>query len=452
MARSDTSCASLLASLAESERERILGSLSDEEILSLRYDWRFWGRPKQLPPLDDDWLIWLLMTGRGFGKTRSGAEWVIQRAVEGNKQRWIALIGATPADVRDYQVEKAPSSILKLSPPWFRPLYFPSTRSLVWPNGSHATVFSAEKPDQLRGFSGDTAWADEFAKYKRPELVLENLLFGMREAKVSTPRICITTTPKPLAILKELVRDKDTRVITGSSYENRDNLDPRWFSKVLSRFEGTATGAQEIYGRLLDEMPGARWKRQWIADHRHRGPAPALDRIVVAVDPPGSSKSRKAGECGIVVCGVKRIDGVRHGFTLDDRSCKATPAVWGKTVLEAFRDWHADTIVGEVNYGGEMVENTIRTVPGGRDVPFKAVTATRGKAVRAEPIAALAEQGRDHHCGDFPPLEDELCTWEPDQGMPSPNRLDAKVWGYTELIVEYEAITDIEIPVLSRGR
>lgn len=449
--RSDSSLASSLASRPASERVKILSRLSDDEIKSLKFDFRFWARPKQLPPTDDDWLIWLLMTGRGFGKTRSGAEWVIERARQGNKDRWIALIGATPADVRDYQIEKGPSSILKVSPPWFRPLYFPSKRSLVWPNGAHATVFSAEKPDQLRGFSGDTAWSDEFAKYKQAEKVLENLLFGMREAKVSTPRITITTTPKPLAILKELIKDDDVRTIHGTSYENRDNLDPRWFNKVLRRFEGTATGAQEIYGRLLDEMPGARWKRKWIDDYRHKGAPPELDRIVVAVDPPGSSKSRKAGECGIVVTGVKRIDGIRHGYTLADLSCKASPAVWGQAVVDAYHGWHADAIVGEVNYGGEMVENTIRTVPRGRDVPFIAVTATRGKAVRAEPIAALAEQGRDHHVGDLPALEDELCTWEPDQGLPSPNRLDAKVWGYTELIVGLETITDVELPVLRRG-
>lgn len=440
----------MLASQPESDRARILSRLSDDELLSLRYDFRFWGRPKQLAPEDLDWLIWLIMTGRGFGKSRSGAEWIIRRAREGNRDRWIALVGATPADVRDYQVEKAPSSILNISPPWFRPLYEPSKRSLRWPNGAHATVFSAEKPDQVRGFSGDTAWIDEFAKFKRPELVLENLLFGMREAKVEEPRICITTTPRPIAVLKELLKDPDTRLVTGTSYENRENLSPRWFAKVLSRYEGTATGQQEIHGKLLDEMPGALWKRAAI-DHTMRRPPEDLLRIVVAVDPPGSSKSRKAAECGIIVAGMMRVGAERHGFVLGDYSVKAKPAVWGKAVVDAYHEWRANAVIGEVNYGGEMVEHTIRTVDRGRDVPFVAVTATRGKVIRAEPVSSIYAQGRGHHCGSFTPLEDELCTWEPDAGMPSPNRLDALVWAFTDLIVGHEVITDIETPVLRRG-
>lgn len=439
----------MLASRPESDRARILRRLSDDELLSLRYDFRFWGRPKQLPPEDLDWLMWLIMTGRGFGKSRSAAEWIIERARTGNKNRWMALIGATPADVRDYQVEKAPSAILNISPPWFRPHYEPSKRSLRWPNGAHATVFSAEKPDQVRGFSGDTAWIDEFAKFKRPELVLENLLFGMREAKVEEPRICITTTPRPLAVLKELVKDPDVRLVTGTSYENRENLSPKWFAKVLRKYEGTPTGEQEIHGKLLDEMPGALWKRTAI-DHTVLAPPEDLTRIVVAVDPPGSSKGRKATECGIIVAGVMHIGNDRHGFVLGDYSLKGKPATWGKKVVDAYHEWRADAVIGEVNYGGEMVENTIRTVERGRDVSFKAVTATRGKVVRAEPVSALYAQGRGHHCGSFTPLEDELCTWEPDAGMPSPNRLDALVWALTELIIGYEAITDIDVPVLRR--
>lgn len=398
------------------------------------------------------------MTGRGFGKTRSGAEWVIERAQAGGKHRWIALIGATPADVRDYQIEQGPSAILKISPPWFRPAYFPSKRLLLWPNGARATVFSGEKPDQLRGFSGDTAWGDEFAKWRFPAGALENLLFGMREAKVSAPQICLTTTPKPIAVLKELQVDPDVRVQGGTSYENRENLDPRWFRTVIKKVEGTATGLQEVEGKLLDEMPGAKWKRAWINDHRWKGQVPQLLRIAVAVDPPGSSK-KSGAEAGIVVAGIARIGGEIHGLILDDQSCRATPAGWGRAAVAAFWAWKADRLVGEKNYGGEMVEHTIRTVPpdpaderdrGGRNVAYKYVDATRGKAIRAEPIAALYEKGRVHHVGAFAALEDELCTWENQPNELSPNRLDALVWVLTELMLEPEPTLNVQLPVLLR--
>ena len=400
------------------------------------------------------------MTGRGFGKTRAGAEWIIERAYQGGKDRWIALIGATPADVRDYQVEHGPSAILKISPPGFRPAFFPSKRLLVWPNGAKATVFSGEKPDQLRGFSGDTAWGDEFAKWRHPALVLENLLFGMREVRVSASKICLTTTPKPLAILKELQADQDVRTIGGSSYENRENLDPRWFRQVIKKVEGTAVGLQEVEGKLLDEMPGAKWKRAWINDHRHKGHAPALLRIAVAVDPPGSS-AKSGAEAGIVAAGIARVDGVLHGYILDDASLRGTPAQWGAAAVRAYYAWRADRMVAEKNYGGEMVEHTIRTVPAkageqgyraGRDVAYKYVSATRGKVVRAEPIAALYEKGRVHHVGAFGALEDELCTWEDQPNELSPNRLDALVWVLTELMLEPEPSLDLQLPVLLRGR
>lgn len=448
----------MLASSPADVQARILGSLSDDQVQALKWDWRFWGRPSQFAPDDPDWLIWLLMTGRGFGKTRSGAEWINERAFAGGKHRWIALIGATPADVRDYQIERGPSAILRVSPPWFRPAYFPSKRLLLWPNGAHATVFSGEKPDQLRGFSGDTAWGDEFAKWRHPADALENLQFGMREAKVSQPQICLTTTPKPLAILKELVGDEDVRVIGGSSYENRENLDPRWYSKVIKKVEGTATGLQEVEGKLLDEMPGAKWKRAWIDERRHKGPLPAFLRIVVAVDPPGSSK-KSGAEAGIVVAGIARVAGEIHGYVLDDASLRATPAGWGSAAVTAYWVWRADRLVGEKNYGGEMVEHTIRTVPpaagdrphqGGRNVAYKYVDATRGKVVRAEPIAALYEKGRVHHVGAFGALEDELCTWEDRPNELSPNRLDALVWALTELMLEPEPSLNIILPVLRR--
>lgn len=449
------SFASWLASQPDAARQQLVAGLTEHELRVLRYEWAFWARPNQLPPPDADWLFWLLMTGRGFGKTRSGAEWIQDEAEHGTRDRWIALVAANPADARDFMIQKAPSAILNIAPPWARPLYQPSTRSLVWPSGAHATVYSAEKPDQLRGFSGDRAWLDEFAKFRNPRAVLDNLLFGMREAKLSEPKICITTTPKPLELLAELVKDPDCRTVTGTSYDNVENLAPSWFAKILRRYEGTATGEQEIYGRLLDEMPGALWKRQWI-DHlarRERGHVDGLERIAVAVDPPGSS-GKGGAECGIVAAGVRRgANGFRHLHVLEDASVRAKPAVWGKAAVDCYHAWKADVLVGEKNFGGEMVEHVIRTVDGGREVSYRDVSASRGKHIRAQPVSSLYEQGRGHHCGTFAALEDELCTWEPEAEppKPSPNRLDALVWAATELVLGYEAVTDIEIPVLRRG-
>ena len=455
----------MLASHPAKERERIVAELSDDEVRALAYDWRFWARPKQLPPPDDDWLIWLLMTGRGFGKTRSGAEWVIERAWAGNKDRWIALIGATPEDVRKYQIEEGPSSILKNSPPWFTPAYFPARGggSLVWPNGAHASVFSAAKPGKVRGFSGDTAWIDEFAKFAKAQELLDLLLFGLREERVSTPKICITTTPKPLPILLQLAAEaktgRDIRLVSGSSYENLDNLS-RTYRKILARYEGTDLAAQEIEGQLLTEMQGALWRRAWIDEHRIASGAPPddLDRIVVAVDPPGTSK-RSGAEAGIVVAARRYMAGKPHLITLADVSLRGTPQQWGAAAVDAYHDWQADAMVGEVNYGGEMVENTIRTIGerdgkrGGRDVAFVYANATRGKAVRAQPVSSLYQQGRAHHCGHFAQLETELCTWEPnaDPPMPSPNRLDALVWAATDLVLGPSPETEVFIPELRRG-
>jgi len=453
------SYASWLASQPAAVRERILSSLTDDQVRVLRYDWSFWARDKQLPPADDDWFIWLLMTGRGFGKTRSGSEWVIERARQGGRDRWIALVGANPADVRKYQIEEGPSSILRVSPPWFTPAYYPAKKLLVWPNGCRATIFSAEKPDSLRGFSGDTAWGDEWAKFAAPQEAFDNLLFGLREAKVSAPKVCITTTPVPLELLVNLTNPaiwkRRVRVIGGSSYENRDNLSPEWFDDVLAKYEGTDLGEQEIHGKLLTEMQGALWRRAWIDEKRVTSGAPPddLERIVVAVDPPGSSK-RKAAECGIVAAGMKHIGSVPHLYPLADLSLHGTPDEWGQAAVDAYHAWKADALVGAVNYGGEMVEHTIRTCEGGQDVAFVYANATRGKAVRAQPVSALYQQGRAHHVGTFGQLELELCTWEPNAQppMPSPNRLDALVWAAYDLILGPQQETAITIPELRRDR
>jgi hypothetical protein len=243
----------LLALLPESARRKILAELSDEELRALEHDWRFWARPKQVPP-PGDWLTWIIRAGRGFGKTRTGGGFTHERAMA-HAGRWIALVGKTPADVRDYMVE-GPGGVLRNCPPHEKPLYEPSKRRLTWPNGSWASIYSSEEADQLRGFSGDTAWLDEFAKYKNPREVWDNLQFGMREVSDDQPRVCITTTPRPLPLLTELEEKGTTVVVTGSSYENRANLSPKWFKETLSAYEGTRLGRQEIHAEILDDVEG----------------------------------------------------------------------------------------------------------------------------------------------------------------------------------------------------
>lgn len=245
--------AELLALLPESERRQVLADLSPAELEALEYDWRFWARPKQLPP-PGGWLTWVIRAGRGFGKTRTGSGWVHQRAMEVSR-RWLALVAKTPADARDFMIE-GPGGILRNAPPGERPIYEPSKRRVTWPNESWATIYSAQEADQLRGYSGDTAWLDEFAKYANPREVWDNLQFGMREASTDQPRVLITTTPRPLPLLEEIEERKTTVVVTGSSYENRANLAPSWFAETLAAYEGTALGRQEIHAELLENLEG----------------------------------------------------------------------------------------------------------------------------------------------------------------------------------------------------
>lgn len=247
------SLAEQLASASPAHREAVLADLSDAELARLQWDWKFWARPKQLPP-PGDWKTWIVRAGRGFGKTRTGAGWVHQRALE-HPGRWIALVAKTPADARDYMIE-GPGGILKNTHPDEQPIYQSTIRRLTWPNGSWATIYSSEGPDQLRGFSGDTAWMDEFAKWSNPRECWDNLQFGMREPSGDQPRVIITTTPRPLPLLSEIESSPTTVTVVGSSYENRANLAPSWFRDTLSAYEGTALGRQEIFAEILDEVEG----------------------------------------------------------------------------------------------------------------------------------------------------------------------------------------------------
>ena len=406
--------------LPESERQKILSDISDDEVQQLEYDWKFWARPNQLAP-EGDWQYWLLLAGRGYGKTKTGAEWIRER-VESGKARRIALVAPTAADARDTMVE-GDSGILSVCPPWNRPEYEPSKRRLTWPNGAIALLFSAEEPDRLRGPQHDTAWCDEIAAWKYPEKTWDMLQFGLRLG--DDPRAAITTTPRPIPLVKALLNDESTHVTRGSTYENLSNLASAFIDVIISRYEGTRLGRQELNAEILDDNPDALWTRQMIEDARI-SKVPNLLRIVVGVDPAVTSSDTSA-DTGIVVAAV---DERGEYYVLGDYTIHATPKKWAQEIIAAYYKHSADRVIGEVNNGGELVEYTLRTID--PNVSYRSVRASRGKQTRAEPISALYEQGKVHHVGSFPALEDQMCDWVPGEGS-SPDRVDALVWALSEL-------------------
>jgi len=383
-------------------------------------DWSLWARPAQLAP-DGDWRIWLILAGRGFGKTRTGAEWVRQQVENGTARR-IALVGATAADVRDTMVE-GESGLLRAFPDGYRPRYEPSKRRVTFWNGATATTYSADEPDRLRGPNHDLAWADEVAAWRYEE-AWDQLMFGLRIG--DHPRVVATTTPRPTRLIRDLVDRADCAVTRGSTWDNEANLAPAFLDEMRRRYEGTRLGRQELDAELLMDADGALWNRDDLDSYRVTK-TPTLRRIVVAIDP-AVSNNIDSDETGIVVAG---IDDTGHGYVLEDRSMKGSPNEWAAAAVTGYNVHKADRIVAEANQGGDMITHTLRTVDA--SVPVKLVHASRGKRTRAEPIAAMYEQGRVHHVGSFPQLEDQLCIWTPDSA--SPDRLDALVWALTELMV-----------------
>ncbi|MHC2334479.1 DNA-packaging protein [Bradyrhizobium sp. USDA 4454] len=394
--------------------------------------WRTKARPSQLPP-DGDWNGWLVMAGRGFGKTRTGAEWV-KEEVETGRARRVAMVAPTAADARDTMVE-GESGLLAISSDWCRPEYEPSKRKLTWPNGAVAHTFSSEEADRLRGPQFDLAWADELAAWNDPAAAWSMLQFGLRLG--DHPRWIATTTPRPLKLIKELLERKDVVVTRGSTFENAANLAGPFLDAIKARYEGTRLGRQELNAELLDDVQGALWTRDLLEKARFTGALPDLKRVVVAIDPSGTAGQEDGGDAvGIVVAGLGR-DGL--GYVLADRTIKASPAVWGARAVAAYHEFRADRIVAERNFGGAMVQHVIRTV--NPSVPYREVTASRGKIQRAEPIAALYEQNKVRHAGNFTELEDQLAamTGEGYLGEGSPDRADALVWALTELMTKQQA-------------
>ena len=422
---SRNSLAQSIASLPEADRATVLRVLSPTEAEEVYNDWRFWARPDQLAP-SGDWRVWLILAGRGFGKTRCGAEWVLEQVRRGRQR--IALVGETKADVRDVMVE-GESGILAVSGK-DRPLYEPSKRRLTWDNGAVATCYSGDEPDQLRGPQHDGAWLDELAKYRYAEDTWSNLDLGLRLGE--SPQAVVTTTPRPIKIVRELIDDRLVRTTRGSTYANLPNLAESFAQRIIDKYEGTRLGRQELHAEILDDVPGALWQRAHIDDARRTFP-PQCERVVVAIDPAVPSGA-DAAATGLVGCGARGGRGAlgARAYVIEDLSGHSTPQEWATEALKAYYRHDADRVVAEINQGGDMVEHTIRTLD--RNASYKGVRAARGKMTRAEPIAALYEQGRVHHCGMFAALEDQLCTYTPDT-KDSPDRLDAMVWALTDLML-----------------
>jgi phage terminase large subunit-like protein len=430
-----SSLAALIASLPDAERAAILASLTEAQAEELLHDWRFWARPNQIAP-DGDWRTWLILAGRGFGKTRTGSEWVREQVKQGVSR--IALIAPTASDARDVMVE-GESGLLSVC--WGgdrtysgqqvgRPTYEPSKRRLTWANGAMATLYSAEEPERLRGPQHEALWCDELAAWKYLRETWDMAQFGLRLG--SHPRVCITTTPKPLPVLKEIIADATTIVTRGSTFENAQNLAPSALAQLRKTYEGTRLGRQELNAEILDDVPGALWTRDMI-DQAQVRVAPDLVRVVIAVDPSGTRGEGDRGDSIGIIAAGKGVDG--NAYVLADRTCKLSPDGWGRRAVATYHELGADRIVAERNFGGAMVAHVIRTVD--PKVSYKEVTASRGKVARAEPVAALYEQGKVKHVGGFAELEDQMCAMASDGflGEGSPDRVDALVWAITELML-----------------
>lgn len=407
-------------------RDAIVSDLSNDAVEALTHDWALWARTEQLPPTGD-WTTWLLIGGRGAGKTRAGAEWVRALATADNPTSPIALVGETMVQARAVMVE-GESGLMNIGSADERPKFDRGRNLLVWANGVQAELMSGSDPERFRGPQFAAAWCDEAGKWPHAEVAWDMLQFALRLG--ARPRQLVTTTPRPTKLIKRLLADPQTVVTRMRTDENKANLAPTFLEQIVSRYRGTVLGRQELDGELIEDMPDALWQRSQL-EAVHIKKLPPLERVVVAVDPPVTGHS-KSDACGIVVAGLSE----GRAIVVLDRSIKpAKPLVWANRVAEAYRLYEADSVVAEVNQGGDLVAGIIAQVD--PDMPVRTVRATRGKWVRAEPVAALYARGLVSHMPGLNELEDEMCSFAPN-GLAdghSPDRVDALVWALTELML-----------------
>lgn len=432
-----------LATLPPEELKAEISRLTEAQAEELAYAWRLWARPNQIAP-EGKWRTWLALAGRGFGKTRLGAEWVREKVYEGAQR--IALVGRTAADTRD-TVVLGESGIINVFPPSQRPIYEASKRRVLFHTGAIATLYSDEVPDALRGPQHEYSLCDEMAAWSNAQTTWAMLQMGLRLGRL--PQAVVTTTPRPIPIIRDLLSRvaSGTVVLTkGSTYDNAVNLAESFMDEVTNRYGSTRLGRQELFAEILEDAAGALWSRAMLeaAALTELPEGVALDRVVVAVDPSVSADGG-GDECGIVAAG-RGTD--RRAYILRDASANASPDEWARSVILLANALDAAAIVYERNQGGALVESTIRltfvAMNAGRAVnnepplylpPLIPVNASVGKRARAEPISALYEQGRVSHLRGLHRLEDEMCSWEAKSGQPSPNRIDALVWAVTELAI-----------------
>lgn len=417
------SVAERLASLSPDERVKVLAGLTNAEAEALLHDWRgFNARPNQIMP-DGDWDIWMVLAGRGFGKTRTGAE-AVREVVANNTAERIGLVAETAADARDVMV----AELLRIFPADQRPVYTKSNRCVEFQNGAKAFTYNAVEPDQLRGPQHDFMWHDELAKWRYARETWDQAQFGLRLGR--HPRQIVTTTPRPIELVKAILGGSEGKVHTtrGSTMENRSNLAGGFIERIQKRYAGTRLGRQELEAEVLSDMPGAIWS-QSVIDAYRVSTAPELGRTVISVDP-AVTNTEDSDKHGIIAAGIGPD---QAGYVLEDASMRGSPMDWARAALALSKKYEADGIVVEVNQGGDMVAHTLRAIA--PNVNVIEVRATKGKHIRAEPIAALYEQGRIRHVGQFPEMESQMCMFTTSgyEGEGSPDQVDALVWALTEL-------------------